>query len=100
MSDETNQSTDQQSNQLTDQLTDQPVDQSPVSQVGIVDGLIKDSDGKPSSSRFLILLWGIGVFGIWAYSSLKSSVLQPIPESVIVTLGVLVAGKTIQRFGE
>jgi hypothetical protein len=67
---------------------------------GLLDGLLKDMDGKPSSSRFLIMLWGLGVFVIWAFSSIKSSTLQAIPESVSTILGVLVAGKTLQRFGE
>jgi hypothetical protein len=67
---------------------------------GLFDGLLKDTDGKPSSSRFLIMLWGLGVFVIWAFSSIKSSTLQAIPESVSTILGVLVAGKTLQRFGE
>jgi hypothetical protein len=72
----------------------------PKNEMGMLDGLLKDGDGKPSSSRFLIILWGLGVFVIWAFSSIKSATLQAIPESVIVTLGVLVAGKTLQRFGE
>jgi hypothetical protein len=67
---------------------------------GLLDGLLKDTDGKPSSSRFLIMLWGLGVFVIWAFSSIKSSTLQAILESVSTILGVLVAGKTLQRFGE
>jgi hypothetical protein len=67
---------------------------------GLLDGFMKDKDGKPSSSRLLILMWGLGVFAIWAVSSLKSSTLQSIPDSVITILGVLVGGKTLQRFGE
>lgn len=67
---------------------------------GLLDGFMKDKEGKPSSSRLLILMWGLGVFAIWAVSSLKSSTLQSIPDSVITILGVLVGGKTLQRFGE
>jgi hypothetical protein len=67
---------------------------------GRLDGFIKDKEGKPSSSRLLILMWGLGVFAIWAVSSLESSTLQSIPDSVITILGVLVGGKTLQRFGE
>jgi hypothetical protein len=76
------------------------MDNEPKNEMGMLDGLLKDNDGKPSSSRFLIILWGLGVFVIWAFSSIKTATLQSIPESVIVTLGVLVAGKTLQRFGE
>jgi hypothetical protein len=70
------------------------------SRFGRLDGFIKDKEGKPSSSRLLILMWGLGVFAIWAVSSLESSTLQSIPDSVITILGVLVGGKTLQRFGE
>jgi hypothetical protein len=69
-------------------------------QLGLLDGFVKDRDGKSSSSRLLILMWGLGVFAIWAFSSLSTSTLQAIPDSVITILGVLVGGKTIQRFGE
>jgi hypothetical protein len=63
-------------------------------------GFIREESGKPSSSRLLILVWGVGVFGIWAFSSVKSASLQSIPESVITILAALVSAKTIQRFGE
>jgi hypothetical protein len=63
-------------------------------------GFIQEESGKPSSSRLLILVWGVGVFGIWAFSSFKNASLQSIPESVITILAALVSAKTIQRFGE
>ncbi|NJM58923.1 MAG: hypothetical protein HC857_18045 [Synechococcales cyanobacterium RU_4_20] len=65
-----------------------------------LDGFIRENTGKLSSSRLLILLWGGGVFLIWAVSSLRAEMLQPIPESVITVVGVLIGAKTVQRFGE
>jgi hypothetical protein len=90
---------------MDDQQTNtQPVNAvpTPVQSIksGLLDGFVKDRDGKSSSSRLLILLWGLGVFAIWAFSSLQATTLQAIPDSVITILGVLVGGKTIQRFGE
>jgi hypothetical protein len=76
------------------------MDDQPQAKFSRLDGFIKDKDGKASSSRLLILIWGLGVFGIWAVASFKSATLQSIPESVITILGILVGGKTIQRFGE
>lgn len=70
------------------------------SQYSLLDGFIKEKDGKPSSSRLLILTWGLGTFLVWAFSSIKGEALQAVPDSVITILGVLIAGKTIQRFGE
>lgn len=55
---------------------------------------------KLSASRLLLLLWGIGVLIIWAITSLKTGVLATIPDSVVTVLGIVVGGKTIQRFGE
>lgn len=65
-----------------------------------LDGFIREENGKLSSSRLLIMLWGGGVFIIWAISSLQGEVLQSIPDSVITVVGVLVGAKTVQRFGE
>lgn len=74
---------------------------SPASAVqSTLDGFIREKTGKLSSSRLLILLWGGGVFLIWAVSSLRAEMLQPIPESVITVVGVLIGAKTVQRFGE
>jgi hypothetical protein len=55
---------------------------------------------KLSASRLLLLLWGIGVLIIWAITSLKTGVLAVIPDSVVTVLGIVVGGKTVQRFGE
>ncbi|MCU0568163.1 MAG: hypothetical protein MUF49_16390 [Oculatellaceae cyanobacterium Prado106] len=76
------------------------MEEEPKEPYGLIDGFIKEKSGKPSSSRLLIIIWGLGVFGVWAYASIKSSTLQPIPESVITIIGVLIVGKTAQRFGE
>jgi len=53
-----------------------------------------------SASRLLLLLWGVGVLIIWVITSLRTGVLAAIPESVVTVLGIVVGGKTVQRFGE
>jgi len=55
-----------------------------------------------SASRLLLLLWGVGVLIVWAITSLTTTprVLAAIPESVVTVLGIVVGGKTVQRFGE
>jgi hypothetical protein len=63
-------------------------------------GFIREGNGKLSSSRLLVLLWGGGVFLIWAIASLQGETLQAIPDSVITIVGVLISAKTVQRFGE
>ncbi|NJN31334.1 MAG: hypothetical protein HC824_13595 [Synechococcales cyanobacterium RM1_1_8] len=61
---------------------------------------IREENGKLSSSRLLLMVWGGGVFVIWAISSLMSQSLQAIPDSVITIVGICVGAKTVQRFGE
>ena len=66
---------------------------------------IKESKtGKLSSSRLLVLAWGLGTLVVWIVTSIISTLngegLQPLPESIVTVLGILVGGKTLQRFGE
>jgi xanthosine utilization system XapX-like protein len=61
---------------------------------------LSERTGKLSASRLLLLLWGVGVLVVWVINSLLTRQLQAIPESVVTILGILVGGKTVQRFGE
>ena len=61
---------------------------------------LTDPGGKLSASRLLLFLWGVGVLLVWSINSLMTQQLQAIPESVVTILGILVAGKTVQRFAE
>ncbi len=63
-------------------------------------GLFEDNSGGASSSRVLMLLWGIGVFVVWCYTSIHTGGMIPIPESVITVLLGTAAVKAVQRFGE
>jgi hypothetical protein len=49
-----------------------------------VGSFIRDKDGKVSSSRLLLITWGIGTFIVWAISSYQAKVLQAaIPNSAL-----------------
>jgi hypothetical protein len=61
---------------------------------------LEDNSGGLSSSRCLMLLWGIVTLGIWAYVSVHTGVLVSIPEPSVTILLGLVGFKTVQRFGE
>jgi hypothetical protein len=65
-------------------------------QFAVWEGLFQDHAGNPSSSRSLMLLYGVGVFVIWAVASLKSTTLQEIPDAAITIFGILISGKTLQ----
>lgn len=62
--------------------------------------LVQDNSGGLSSMRLVFLTWTLGLFFIWAGISIRTGVLQPLPDSVII-LALGVSGtKAVQRFGE
>ncbi len=67
--------------------------------------ILEDNSGGLSSTRILMLSWGIGVLLVWAAGSIIGFlhgvyVFPAIPESVVSILGIVLGGKVIQRFGE
>lgn len=60
----------------------------------------QEDNGNLSSTRLGYLLWTAGTFAMWAYSSYTHGTLQPLPETVIMGLGILTGGKVVQKFGE
>jgi hypothetical protein len=60
----------------------------------------EDHSGGLSSARLLMILWGVGILGVWMAASIRAGVLVPIDGSVITMFGVAVGGKVAQRFGE
>lgn len=70
-----------------------------------ISSMFEDNSGGISSIRVLMLLWGAGVFIIWAaawavaiYHGIYTAPNIP-PEVVTILLGVT-GIKTVQRFGE
>lgn len=63
-------------------------------------GILEDNSGGASSSRVLMLVWGLGVFVVWCYISLHTGVMLALPETVITVLLGMSAMKVVQRFGE
>jgi hypothetical protein len=60
----------------------------------------QDGEGQFSATRLGFLLWVIGVLVVWAVESISTRTLQSIPDSVTTIIGVLMAGKVVQNFGE
>ena len=62
--------------------------------------ILSDAAGNPSSLRLAMLL-GLGVvLSAWACVSLQTHVLQPLPDSIVTLLTVLIGGKLGQKFIE
>jgi len=67
--------------------------------------MIQDNTGGTSSIRVLMLLWGVGVFLVWATAVIIGLfhgvyVIPSIPQTVVEILIGVTGIKTIQRFGE
>jgi hypothetical protein len=62
--------------------------------------IFEDNSGGLSSTRVLLLAWGLGVLAIWIAMFITTHALAPIPDSIITILGILFGGKVVQRFGE
>ena len=67
--------------------------------------VVEDPSGKVSSIRILSLVWGIGVFVVWAAAAIISVVngvyvFPPIPESVVTILVAAGGMNVVQRFAE
>ncbi len=65
----------------------------------ILEFLQEDSGGF-SASRLAFLIWIAGVLVVWLITSIKSSSLQEIPDSISTVIGILMTGKVVQKFGE
>ena len=67
--------------------------------------IIQDNSGGISSIRCLMLLWGVGVFLVWAAGAVVGLVhgvyvFPTIPPEVVTILLGVSGIKTVQRFGE
>lgn len=61
---------------------------------------LQDNSGGFSANRLNFLVWGLGSFAVWATCCIVTRMMQPIPESVLVMVGIVSGAKAIQRFGE
>lgn len=50
-----------------------------------------------SSIRLVMLIWSVGLFGVWAYLSIRQEMMLPLDWTHVLTAGISVAGKVIQK---
>ena len=63
--------------------------------------LLEDNQGGISSARFIMTIWGVGVFLVWLVLSFVKGLLLPVPESILVIVLATMGIKVVQRiFGE
>lgn len=70
-----------------------------------ITSMLEDNSGGLSSIRVLMLLWGCGVFLIWAAGSIVAIyhgiyVFPSLPPEIVTILLGVTGIKTVQRFGE
>jgi len=62
--------------------------------------ILMEGNGKPSATRVVTVVWGLGVFVVWAYLSVTTSQIINLPDHVMEILGIVLTGKVVQRFAE
>ena len=66
--------------------------------------IVEDNSGGLSSTRILMLSWGLVVLAVWAFGSITATIHnkpQPTLDSSVVTITLGITGvKAVQRFGE
>ncbi|MBF0473203.1 MAG: hypothetical protein HQK93_05650 [Nitrospirae bacterium] len=70
-----------------------------------ISSIIEDNSGGLSSTRVLMLAWGLGTLLVWSICSVIGAIhgiyiFPSIPDSVVTILGIVLGGKVVQRFGE
>src|SRR5438132_37037 len=61
---------------------------------------LEDNEGGLSTIRLATLVWVAGMVVVWAWVSFIKRELADVPNGVLGVLGILITGKTIQRFAE
>lgn len=59
--------------------------------------LLEETPFTRSSIRLVMVVWSIGLFAVWAYLSISKGLLLPLDWTHILTAGIGVAGKVIQK---
>jgi hypothetical protein len=58
----------------------------------------KDGTGQLSATRLVFILWSLGVLIVWLFESLTNNQIEKIDQSIVTTIGMLMAGKAVQSF--
>ena len=67
---------------------------------------LQEDNGKPSATRFGLLVWVIGLLVVWATGSIhniyfaQTPELLEIPTSAITLVGFLIGAKVVQKYEE
>jgi hypothetical protein len=57
-----------------------------------------DGTGSPSSMRLVMIVWTIGLLGIWASLCVIRKEMVDIPSGVVTVHGLVIGGKMLQSF--
>jgi len=67
---------------------------------------LQEDNGKFSATRLALLVWSIGLLGVWAAGSIynvfwgSTHNFLELPPSTITLVGLLMAGKVVQKYEE
>lgn len=57
----------------------------------------QESNGRMSSTRLISVFGTFLIIGVWVYISVTKGALQSFDQSVVEVLGIVIAGKVIQK---
>ncbi len=57
----------------------------------------QESNGRMSSTRLISVFGAFLIIGVWVYISVTKGALQSFDQSVVEVLGIVIAGKVIQK---
>ncbi len=72
----------------------------PKFRIGRILEFLEEDNGGLSATRLIFILWGTVSLGVWAFVSIKTTVIQPMPESIVTLLGIWMTGKVAQKLVE
>lgn len=65
-----------------------------------VSEFLQEAEGGFSATRLVFIIWSLGALLMWMVMSFYKGTLQPVDPAVATILGILMGGKTLQRFAE
>lgn len=63
-------------------------------------GLLREDNGNFSSIRLISVVWGVGLFVVWAAVSIVKQAPQDIPVGILGFASSVILWKAAQKFGE
>lgn len=68
--------------------------------IPFISSLLSQDNGNPSTMRGVLVFGAVAIIGAWAFICFSSKILVPFDTTHITVLGMLLAGKVVQKSQE